>query len=179
LFGQSKYCHTAIAVKVIVPCYLTPIKNVDDTFITIMPKECNEVHFDSTSNGQWKIYSADTTTIIEIAGFKNGQRHGTDIKYYSQGKIESKSEYTNGQLNGNYISFFETGKIYMKGYYKIRFDNFTLFTGTYTEYWDNGNIAHIYTQEDGSYGHKNEIYLDKDGKKINEKKFNKLWYNCK
>ena len=161
-----------------VHCVLGPIKKVNDTIITITPKDCNIIHFDSTENGQWKVYAADTTTLIEIVSIKNGQRNGTNIDFYSNSQIKSKAEYKNGKLNGAYISFFETGKIYMKGYYKTDKRESEIFTGAVTEYWDNGIIAKQFSQKDNSYPVDTK-YWDKDGNVVAREKYFKLWYDCK
>lgn len=159
--GQSKNCNTIYERATAVHCTLTVYKKVGDTLFATMPQKCNVFHFDSTANGQWKIYSADTTTLLEIVGIQNGQRNGTDITFYKNGQIECKATYKDGKLNGDYISFYETTKVYMKGSYKLDKRKQECFTGTITEWWDNGNIAHLRHQTDNSYFDKNEKYYDK------------------
>lgn len=173
-FGQSKYCNSVYSPATVIPCTLTAYKKVDDTLFSTAPTKCNTFLFDSTANGQWKIYSADTTTLLEIISIKNGKRHGINIDFYSNGQIQSKAEYKNGKLNGEYITFFETGKINWKGYFKN--DDFT---GTETDYWDNGNVASQTTFKNGNAPYDKTKYWDKDGKVIDRQKFNKLWYDCK
>lgn len=177
LLGQSKDCNVNVMSCPRVPCYLSPVKKAHDTIITIMPEKCNVVHFDSTANGLWKIYSYDATTLLELASIKYGEKNGIDIIYYNNKTINEKATYKNGKLNGYYISFFDDGKIHMKGYYTT--DNsseFHLFTGKETKFWDNGRIAYKAIWKNGWY--KSEEYWDNEGKEIDEEKWNKLWYDC-
>ncbi len=159
-------------------CHLTVAKKVNDTIITFLPKNCNVYNFDSTANGQWKIYSSDTTTLLEIVTIKSGKRQGTEIKFYSNGKIESK--YDNN--TGYYISFESNGKLSEEGYYKKQIvndghDTINVLDGTRFWYWDNGNIACKVILKDGKYN--KEMHWDKDGNIIDKQKFQKLWFDCK
>ncbi len=177
LLGQGKDCHVNVMPCSKVPCYLSPVKKVQDTMITIMPEKCNDVHFDSTNNGIWKIYLYDDTTLLEVVRIKWGKKNGTDIIFYNNKTINEKATYKNGKLNGDYISFFEDGKVHMKGYYTT--DNssgFHSFTGKETKFWDNGKIAYKAIWKNGSY--KEEDYWDAEGKKIDEEEWNKLWCAC-
>ena len=180
--GQSKDCNTYYKY-VEVECILIAYKHINDTFLSVAPKGCNYFLFDSTANGQWKIYSADTTTLLEIVSIKNGQRNGTNIAYYKNGQIESKSIFKDGNLNGGYISFDETGKTLLFGSFITELENGHLkdfyFIGTATLYWDNGNVARIITHKDKNSYNENTKYWGKDGNEIDYQKFNKLWYDCK
>ena len=161
----------------IVSCYLAPVKNIKDTFVTILPEKCNTPHFDSTVDGIWKIYSYDSLTLLEITSIKHGLRNGSDVIYCAKGTVKKRATYKKGELSGNYISYFEDGKIEMKGNYKPgNRIGLELFTGEETKFWDNGNIAYKAIWKSGWY--KSEKYWDKDGKEINEDQWRKLWYDC-
>jgi antitoxin component YwqK of YwqJK toxin-antitoxin module len=173
LFGQSKNCNVVLKPAPTISCYLTSIKKVNDTSIAVLTKGCNNIHYDSTANGQWKVFEADGTTLKEIISFENGKRCGTDICYYNNGKIESKQEYKNDILRGESMLFDETGKIVEQGTYKKG-----IFTGIGFLYWDNGKIARKSIYKNGFYTGNHE-YWDKDGNVINHEQFYKLWYDCK
>jgi len=162
-----------------VKCYLIPLKIVNDTIFTFMPADCNAVQFDSTSNGQWNIFSADSTK-LESVGIKNGKRNGVGITFYKNGKIETKVNYKNGELNGNYISFYKDGKVCREGNYKKFAVNGNGFNGNEYQYWDNGNMAHKVKYKNGGYTlFKGEKYWDKDGHVTDWNYYSKHWYDCK
>ena len=171
LFGQSKNCNAIYHSGV--SCLLVPIVKINDTIITTVPTDCNNLFFDSKANGQWKIFSADTTILKEIIGLKNGQYDGVDIKFYHTGQVKSRAIYNDGKLNGDYISYFESGKIESKGYYQNE-----RFSGTSFKYWDNGNMALREIQNDSTYFGQDMKFWDKDGNSIDFKTYQKLWYDC-
>ena len=45
-------------------------------------------------------------------------RHGECLKYYPNGTLTLRTNYTNGKLNGKFEAFFENGKPEMIGQYK-------------------------------------------------------------
>lgn len=139
-----------------------------------MPKACNTVHFDSIVNGQLKIYSTDSTLLMEIVGIRDHIRHGADIIFHRNGLVESKGIYKKGKLNGKFVSYFETGKINRIGYFKNN-----KFSGTAIEYWDNGNISFQVTWKNGyRQMFSDEKYWDKNGNIIGREEYIKLWYEC-
>lgn len=178
-YGQSKDCNTVYTHAPVLPFYLTAIKKVNDTIISYIPKNCNLITFDSITSGHWKIYSDDTITVMEIVTIKKGLRNGKSFMFYKNRQIESYAEYKDSKLNGEYISYYENGKVHRTGRYKIDKSGYEVFTGTISEYWDNGNIAHMKHQKDSSYYDKNEKYWDKEGNIIDRESFRKLWYECK
>jgi hypothetical protein len=177
LFGQSKNCNYAYEQKKAISCYLTPVSKVKDTIVSILPKDCNLIQFDSTANGNWKIYSADTMTLLEIVGVQHGQRNGTNIIFHSNGQIHKKANYKNNKLTGDFVSFFENHKIYMEGYYKLDKENNEVFIGTKTKYWDNGSIAQQFILKDNS-SQADSKFWDKDGKVLDYYTFTTLWFDC-
>lgn len=175
VLGQANDCYS---IKHLlfknVPCYLTPLKQLNDTFISILPKPCNNAQFDTTADGNWKIYLHDSLTLIEILGIKKGLRHGTDIEFYDNGQLETVANYLYGKLNGSYISYYDNGEVSKQGTYVNN-----EFTGTEFEYWDNSKIARktIYTSGI-SHGFDDQKYWDKNGERINYETYSKLWYDC-
>ena len=175
LSGQSKNCGGVYTKGTpLVKCIISPLKIIQDTIIAFIPKNCNDILFDANANGHWKIFSSDTSTLIETVDFKNGKRNGLSVHYYANKIINSKINYVNGKLSGDEIIFSETGKVIEKGVY----DKKEVFSGIVTQYWDNGNIASELTMKN-LFNITKSKYWDKDGKIINEEEFNKLWYDCK
>lgn len=175
LSGQSKNCASVYTKGTpSVKCIISPLKIIHDTIISFIPKNCNDIRFDSTTNGHWKLFASDTSTLLEIVTVKNGKRNGQNIFYYPNKQIQAKLNYVNGNLNGEEILYSETGKVTEKGFY----DSKQRFNGIVTQYWDNGNMASEQEMKNGWYSGK-EKYWDKDGKIINESTFKKLWYDCK
>jgi hypothetical protein len=173
-FGQSKDCRNVYYKSgPTIKCAILPIKKINDTVICIIPKNCNDIRFDSTASGHWKVFSHDTLTLLETVDFKNGLRHGQSIYYFDNKKIRAKHNYVKGKLRGEEIIYNEAGQITEKGTY----DEKASFKGTVTQYWDNGKIASIQDWKNGWY-YGNAMYWDNNGKVIDEKTFEKLWYDC-
>ncbi len=173
-FGQSKDCRSVYyKAGPTIKCFILPIKKINDTVICIIPKNCNNIRFDSTANGHWKVFSSDTITLLQTIDFKNGVRHGQCINYFENKKIRSKRNYIQGKLRGDEIIYNEAGQITEKGTY----DDKEIFNGTVTQYWDNGKIASIQDWKNGWYFGETQ-YWDNNGKVIDEKTFEKLWYAC-
>ncbi len=175
LFGQSKDCGNPVYYSEThgTKCYIIPAKTIGDTIVSYIPKNCNQISFDTTANGHWKIFSADTV-LLEILSFKNGLRNGEYISYYKNGQIKAKLNYVNGKLFGREILYSETGKITEEGNYDIN----ESFIGTTTQYWDNGVKASEHIMKSNIFNGQKK-YWDNKGKIICEKAFNKLWYICK
>lgn len=77
MFGQSKNCFGVYTKGTpSVKCFIVPLKTINDTIISFIPKNCNNIRFDSTANGVWKIFSNDTLTLLEIVDIKDGMRNG-------------------------------------------------------------------------------------------------------
>ena len=177
LFGQSKDCSNVILIhngSPFVTCFLSPAISYGDTIITYRPKKCSEIKFDSTANGHWKLFSNDSLSLLEIVGIQNGKKNGQNIIFYPNKQIQAKLNYINGKLFGETILYSETGKITEKGTY----DANEIFRGTLRQFWDNGNLASEKICTNGFLLGKTK-YWDKEGKVINEKQFEKLWYDCK
>jgi len=174
LYGQSKNCYSVYSKGApTVKCVIYPLKFIQDTTISFIPKNCNDIRFDSTANGHWKIFSSDSSTLLQIVDFKNAKRHGPNIYYYPNRQVRAKLNYTHDHLTGEEILYSETGKVIEKGFYDAK----QSFNGIVTQYWDNGNIASEQIMKNGWYSGK-EKYWDKEGTIITEEAFTKLWYDC-
>jgi hypothetical protein len=172
LYGQSKYqtCHPVIRERN--PCYLIPITKLNDTLIAIAGKYCTEFHFDSIENGTVKVYSDDTTTLLQIATIKRGNSVDSEYVFYENRQPRSLIDWK----SGSYTSFHETGKAFRQGTI-IKGDYGYLFTGTETTFWDNGNMA------TKSITNNNDIveteYWNIKGDRISNEEFLDLWFKCK
>jgi hypothetical protein len=179
VYGQRKDCNVIYMSAPAINCCLIPIKIVNDTILTFLPADCNVIKFDSTANGQWNIYSADSIK-LETVGIKNGKRNGVGITFYKNGQVETKANYKKGELNGNYISFYEDGKILREGYYKKNAVNGNAFNGIEYEYWDNGITAHEMRYKKGGYFlWRDQTFWDKNGNVTDYDYYSKHWYDCK
>ena len=157
--GQSKNCGSVFyKAGPTIKCTILPFKKINDTILCFIPRTCNNIRFDSTANGHWKVYSYDTITLLETIDFKNGVRHGQSIKYFDNKKIQARQNYVSGKLFGNEIFYNESGQITEKGTY----DDEERFNGTFTQYWDNGKIASIQEWKNGWY-YGTPQYWDKNG----------------
>jgi len=175
LFGQSKDCNVIYEAAPIFQCFLTPSQRINDTTIAYMTQNCNQIIFDSTVNGQWKVYSYDSLNLIENATIRKGMRDGLCLTYFLNGQVSTEANYLKGMLNGKYTAYYDNGKVYMKGYYRKN-----LFSGNTFQYWDNGNIAKQMLYKNGScLIIKNEKYFDEEGKPTNWEYYSKHWYDCK
>lgn len=127
------------------PCKLVAYKQANDTLYAIAPKNCNVYSFDTIVDGIWKIYSTDSTTLLEITGVENGMRDGTSIDYYSNGKVKSELMFCRGILSPAFFTF----------------------------YWDNGRTARaeVHLSGPGSFSE----YYNKEGKPIDVETFLILW----
>jgi len=163
-----------------IKCNLNIVKKIGDTTIaTIKTKGCNVYNFDTTADGIWKIFSSDMTTPKEIIAFKNGKKNGMNIKYYDNGKVEIKEEYKAGKRNGAYYYIDKDGTYVSEGSYVpvIKGEEYLEFSGTTTTFWNNASIAkQIIEVNDSTVSSE---FWDKEGNVIDEKRFNKLWYDCK
>jgi hypothetical protein len=172
LYGQRDDCYARQLISNKVSCYLTPFKKIEDTIIAILPENFGYIQFDSTVNGQWKIYLSDSTTIYEVVTIYKGKENGKCLRFYNNGKIRDQLELKDGVLNGDCVSFNEIDKIVCKGYWK----NNLLFKGKTMTYWKNGNIACLEIFKKGHL--KKSKYWDKKGNKVDWEKFKKDFYEC-
>jgi antitoxin component YwqK of YwqJK toxin-antitoxin module len=128
-----------------VSCTLKAYKEVNDTLYAIAPLNCNVYNFDTTANGQWKIYEADSTTLFEITGVVNGKRSGKCQDFYRNGKMKSDLLYWEGMKD-----------LHVELYY-----------------WDNGRTARTEVHMSGQGG--GSEYYNKEGKPIDAESFLILW----
>ena len=170
LLGQSKNCNTFQAAEKPIYCLIDSKTMKNDTTIFYRPNKCNTYNFDKTANGIYKIYTADSI-LINIIQTKDGKKHGNFLSYHSNGQIEIKSKYNNDKIEGEFISFYRNGAVNNKGFYYKE-----AFTGTISTYWDNEKIAKRSNLKKGTW--KDECW-DKDGNPIDERTFDKLWFDCK
>jgi antitoxin component YwqK of YwqJK toxin-antitoxin module len=83
-------------------------------------------------NGQWLKQKAGDT--IEIMNFKNGLRHGFQLKKYEDKLSRSTYEYLDGKRNGAYRQYNAEGQLI----YFMEFKD-DKYHGKYEKYLDNGN----------------------------------------
>ncbi len=172
IYGQQKNCNSN--PRRAIPCNAQLTQTINDTTLTILKSGCDYLSYDSSANGIWKVFLSDST-LLEISSLKNGKRNGPSITYFKNGQIKSRSEYKDNLLHGNYVSFYDNGKENGKGIYKTNNRNLELFTGTWKEYWDNGNLAHLYSQKDNSWYDPDESFWNQDGIEITKEHFKKMW----
>jgi antitoxin component YwqK of YwqJK toxin-antitoxin module len=58
-----------------------------------------------------------TTTGKTQVSFKDGKFHGEWVRYYENGKLESKRNFKNGEKHGEDVSYYENGQLFIKENY--------------------------------------------------------------
>lgn len=137
---------------------------IKDFFITgelqyegVSKTETEPFFYEGTS----KWYSQDQTVMQEV-NFKNNQRHGKHLIYYSSGTKKSESTYHEDQAEGLYRDYFPSGEVQSEGTFK----NNSLH-GKYTRYSSEGvkskEIDFVDGLMNGSY-----VLYNSDGKIFNK-----------
>lgn len=80
-----------------------------------------------------KTYSENGILLSEGIVFDDGNKHGTWVNLYSNGKVSSKGTYRNNKKEGIWSYYFENGKLKQEGSFKN-----DLFSGIWTWYFING-----------------------------------------
>lgn len=156
--GPGKYCNVKI------------ISESDDTIICILGDDCDFINFDKRKDVTWIVFSADTSTILEIKSFENGKQTKAHTQYFRNGQLKQQSYYLNGQVDGAFLTYNENGKIDWSGMYVDG-----RFIGTIYTYWDNGRVAEIRISTETSYYGQYCIYYDSEGNSISRLQFEQKW----
>jgi len=84
---------------------------------------------------------------IELkTNYTNGEIHGSYEKFYRDGNIGLKTNYTNGKIDGSNEEFHKNGEIKFKTYYSNGIQN-----GETTTYDEDGNLLRKSFLKDGDY----------------------------
>ncbi len=152
-------------------CNLSLLHESTDTIYFVTQCRCNWIDLDSTQIKTQVIYYCDSLTVRQVVTLKEGKKHSNYLEYYENGTLKIKGNYENGKNIGDYISYYEDGKVKSVGVY-----TYGRLVGSHFEYWDSGKIATIRTTTAGFSFSGTTIYLDKSGREMTKKEFDKLWW---
>lgn len=69
-------------------------------------------------NGEWKYYHENSTTIMTLENYNNGNLNGVRKVFYPNGVLAEEANYTNGSRDGSYKSYAENSVLLENTNYK-------------------------------------------------------------
>ncbi len=115
-------------------------------------------------NGKIAIYGQMVSRYkyVEPRGDDDWLKHGDWVYYYPTGDVLMKGSYAKGEKTGEWTAYYKNGKKFLEGEYQQYYadadaflwgsaDRYVRSVDNWIAYWDNGEVASIYTfEEDNS-----------------------------
>ena len=110
--------------------------------VKIYKEKCKKEEY--MSNGSHTVHLENNTKYL--VNLLDGQRHGSFIKYYGNGKKSKDCNYEKGELHGEYKEYHENGNLKLQTQYKKGTQ-----TGETKSFYDNGNKYRESNHINGEY----------------------------
>lgn len=75
------------------------------------------VYKNDLRNGEHKRYNYKGSLVLEQGFYLDDLKTGEWVKYFENGKIDTKQSYVNDKENGQYLSYYESGQLKAQGHF--------------------------------------------------------------